>query len=378
MSRPIYFDYAATTPIDSEVCEAMMECLNSQDAFGNPSSQTHAYGIAAHERIEQARQQFAETIGTASASLVFTSGATESNNLAILGAARFYGRRRRHLITMTTEHRSVLACFETLAREGFEVTYLSPEPDGLLDTEKLKAAMRRDTLLVSVMHVNNEIGVIQPIALIGEIVQSHGALFHVDAAQSAGKLPINLATLPVDLMSFSAHKNYGPQGIGALYVRHHGKRVRLSPILYGGGQEGGLRSGTLPTHQIIGMGKAFDISSQCLASEQARIMHFRNFLWAGIVDIPQIQLNGHPTMRIAGNLNITFHGVDEKKLKNALQALAVSSAAACGSSKYQHSHVLKALGLDDTLAARTIRLTLGRYTTAPEIEKAITVIRSVF
>lgn len=363
----------ATTPVDPRVVEQMIKYLDPEGDFGNPASATHEYGRAASMAVEQARSQIAETINASPQEIVFTSGATEADNLAILGAARFYKNKGMHLVTMSTEHKAVLDSFHQLEKEGFQVTYLHPESDGLLDLGKLESALRPDTILVSVMHVNNEIGVIQDIASIGELLRNRGIIFHVDAAQSAGKLPIDLSQLSVDLMSFSAHKNYGPKGVGALYVRHK-PRIRLQPLSYGGGHEGGLRSGTLPTHQIVGMGEAFAIAETDRIPEQTRILNLRKQLWDGIRHLPAIKLNGHEHRRIAGNLNVSFVGLNGDSLLFALSELAISTTSACSSASIQPSYVLRAIGLTDTEAQSTIRLSIGRFTSEVQIKKAIDII----
>jgi len=372
---PIYFDYMATTPVDPHVMEQMMHYLGPEGHFGNPSSITHEYGRVAALAVEKARSQIADSIHAWPQDIVFTSGATESDNLALLGAAHFYQNKGKHLITMSTEHKAVLDTFNRLEKEGFQVTYLNPEPDGLLHIEQLEQALRQDTILVSIMHVNNEIGVIQDIAAIGELLRNKGIIYHVDAAQSTGKIPIDLSKLAVDLMSLSAHKNYGPKGIGALYVRHK-PRIRLQPQTFGGGHEGGLRSGTLATHQIVGMGEAFELSERLREEEQARLLRFRERLWEGIKHLPGIQLNGHKQQRIAGNLNISFKGLDGDSLLLALSDLAVSTTSACSSASIQPSYVLRALGLTDELAQSSIRLSMGRFTQEKEIDHAIAVLCS--
>ena len=376
IQKPIYFDYMATTPVDPCVIEKMVRYLGPDGDFGNPASTQHRYGQTAALAVEHARAQIADLAGASAEEIVFTSGATEANNLAILGAARFYQRKGRHIITMITEHKAVLDSVHQLKREGFEVTYLQPEPDGRLNLAILEAALRDDTLLVSIMHVNNEIGVIQDIAAIGNVLRGRGIVFHVDAAQSAGKLPIDLSCLPVDLMSFSAHKIYGPKGIGALYVRHK-PRIRLQPQSFGGGHEGGLRSGTLATHQIVGMGEAFALAKISLSEEQERILTLRQQLWDGIKQIPGIRLNGHEYQRIAGNLNVSFEGMDGALLLPALHELAVSTTSACMSSLGHPSYVLRALGLSPELAHASIRLSLGRFTTDDEVHQAIAIINKV-
>ncbi|ASQ45430.1 IscS subfamily cysteine desulfurase [Legionella clemsonensis] len=370
---PIYLDYMATTPVDPRVIEKMMDYLGPDGIFGNPASTTHIYGKRATEAVEHARQQIADVFNAAPAEIIFTSGATEADNLAILGAAQFYQRKGRHAVTMQTEHKAVLDSFHRLEKEGFEVTYLEPQSDGLLNFEDLKQALRDDTILVSIMHVNNEIGVIQDIAMIGEFLRDKGIIFHVDAAQSAGKLTINLSEMAVDLMSFSAHKNYGPKGIGALYVRHK-PRIRLQPQSFGGGHEGGLRSGTLATHQIVGMAEAFVLSEASRIAEQARILNLRQQLWEGIKHIPGIRLNGHEHQRVAGNLNLTFSGVEGDSLLLALRELAISTTSACASASLQPSYVLRALGLDDESAFSSIRISCGRFTTEEQIRQAVTII----
>ncbi|HHS5294941.1 TPA: IscS subfamily cysteine desulfurase [Legionella pneumophila] len=363
----------ATTPVDPRVVEQMIKYLGPEGDFGNPASATHEYGRVASMAVEQARSQISETINASPQEIVFTSGATEADNLAILGAARFYKNKGMHLVTISTEHKAVLDSFHQLEKEGFQVTYLNPESDGLLDLGKLESALRPDTILVSVMHVNNEIGVIQDIASIGELLRNRGIIFHVDAAQSAGKLPIDLSQLSVDLMSFSAHKNYGPKGVGALYVRHK-PRIRLQPLSYGGGHEGGLRSGTLPTHQIVGMGEAFAIAEADRVPEQTRILNLRKQLWDGIRHLHAIKLNGHEHRRIAGNLNVSFVGLNGDSLLFALSELAISTTSACSSASIQPSYVLRAIGLTDTEAQSSIRLSIGRFTSELQIKKAIDVI----
>ena len=370
---PIYFDYMATTPVDPRVIERMIQYMGPSGHFGNPASVTHVYGQNAALAVERARSQIATSIGATMDDIVFTSGATEANNLAILGAARFYQRKGQHIITMNTEHKAVLDSCRQLEREGFHVTYLEPQGDGILDLSRLVAALREDTVLVSIMHVNNEIGVVQDIAAIGELLRGKGIVFHVDAAQSAGKLAIDLRELSVDLMSFSAHKNYGPKGIGALYVRQK-PRIRLQPQSFGGGHEGGLRAGTLPTHQIVGMGEAFALAAAVRADEQSRILRLRQQLWAGISHLSGIQLNGSVTQRVAGNLNFSFSGIDGEALLPALSELAVSTTSACSSASLQPSYVLRALGISNELAKSSVRLSIGRFTTDEEIEAAVAII----
>lgn len=371
--KPIYFDFMATTPIDPRVLEQMLQFMGPQAHYGNPASITHAYGHEAQRGVERAREEVAQAIGASFEAIFFTSGATESNNLAILGAAYAYQRKGRHLITMTTEHASVLDTFRQLEREGYRVTYLNPKPDGLLDLNELEQALCPDTLLVSIMQVNNEIGVIQPIAKIADLLKGKGILFHVDAAQSFGKLPINVKALSVDLMSFSAHKVYGPKGVGALYVRQQ-PRVRLAAQSYGGGHEGGLRSGTLPTHQIVGMGAAFKLAQAVLVDEQDRILNLRERLWQGIQHRPGLSINGSLTERVAGNLNLCFEGRDNSDLLIALHPLALSTTSACVASKAKPSYVLKALGLSQKDVQSSLRLSLGRYTTDEDVTCAIDLI----
>jgi cysteine desulfurase len=374
--KPIYLDYMATTPIDPQVIEQMLAYMGPSANFGNPSSRTHIYGQIAARAVEQARTQIAEVIGASHEDIIFTAGATEANNLAIFGAARFYQAKGRHIITMSTEHKAVLDCMTQLEREGFEVLRLNPEPDGLLNLAELERALRTDTILVSIMHVNNEIGVVQDIAAIAELLRGRGVIFHVDAAQSASKLPIELGQIPVDLMSFSAHKMYGPKGIGALYVRHK-PRIRLQPILFGGGHERGLRSGTLPTHQIVGFGAAFSMAAAMREPEQARLRSLCLRLWDGIRALPSIQLNGHSEKRIAGNLNVSFAALEGINILSEMHELAISASSACMSGRDEASHVLSALGISRARALSSMRLSLGRYTTEHEVDTTIEVIQRV-
>lgn len=373
MSRvlaPIYLDYSATTPVDPRVAEKMMHYLTMDGVFGNPASRSHAFGWAAEDAIEDARVQVAALINADAKEIVWTSGATESDNLAIKGAAHFNERRGKHLITVKTEHKAVLDTCRQLEREGFEVTYLDPEPNGLLDLEKLQAALRPDTTVVSVMHVNNEIGVIQDIKAIGEICRAHKIVFHVDAAQSAGKVEIDMETMPVDLMSFSAHKVYGPKGIGALYVRRK-PRVRIEAQMHGGGHERGMRSGTLPTHQIVGMGEAFRIAKLEMASENERLRMLRDRLWSGLQDIDEVYLNGDLEQRIAGNLNVSFNFVEGESLMMSLKNLALSSGSACTSASLEPSYVLRALGRSDELSHSSLRMTFGRFSTVDDVDQTL-------
>ncbi len=373
MKLPIYLDYAATTPVDPRVAEKMMQYLTMDGDFGNPASRSHRFGWQAEEAVEVARSQIAELVNADPREIVFTSGATESNNLAIKGAAQFYHKKGKHLITLRTEHKAVLDTMRALEREGFEVTYLDVEANGLLDLEKFKAALRPDTTVVSVMMVNNEIGVIQDVAAIGELCRANGTIFHVDSAQAAGKVEIDLQTLKIDLMSFSAHKIYGPKGIGALYVRRK-PRIRLEAQTHGGGHERGMRSGTLPTHQIVGMGEAFRIAKLEMAEENQRFATLRQRLWDGIKDIEQVFLNGDATHRVPGITNISFNYVEGESLIMALKDIAVSSGSACTSASLEPSYVLRALGLSDELAHSSIRFSIGRFTTAEQIDHTIKIV----
>lgn len=375
MKLPIYLDYSATCPMDPRVAEKMMQFMTMDGTFGNPASRSHRFGWQAEEAVDIARNQIAELVNADPREIVFTSGATEADNLAIKGVANFYGKKGKHIITCTTEHKAVLDTCRQMEREGFEVTYLDPESNGLVDLAKLEAAMRPDTILVSIMHVNNEIGVIQDIATIGEMCRSRGILFHVDATQSVGKLPIDLAELKVDLMSFSAHKVYGPKGIGALYVRRK-PRVRLEAQMHGGGHERGMRSGTLPVHQIVGMGEAYRIAKEEMAEEMARIRTLRDRLWNGLKDMEAVYVNGDLEQRMAGNLNVSFAFVEGESLIMALKDLAVSSGSACTSASLEPSYVLRALGLNDELAHSSIRFSIGRYTKEEEVDYAIELCRS--
>ncbi len=374
VSLPIYLDYSATTPVDERVAAAMSACLTRSGSFGNPASRSHSFGWAAEAAVEEARGHVAALVGADRKEIVFTSGATESDNLAIKGAAHFYQKRGKHLVTVKTEHKAVLDTCRQLEREGYEVTYLDPEPNGLLDLAQFKAALRDDTSVVSVMHVNNEIGVIQDIAALGEICRERNIIFHVDAAQSAGKVPIDLRQLKVDLMSFSAHKIYGPKGIGALYVRRK-PRVRLEAQQHGGGHERGMRSGTLATHQIVGMGEAFRIAKAEMATEGERIRMLRDRLWAGLQDMDEVYLNGDLEQHVAGILNVSFNYVEGESLIMALKDLAVSSGSACTSASLEPSYVLRALGRDDELAHSSIRFSIGRYSTGEEIDYTIDLVK---
>ncbi|GHU25429.1 cysteine desulfurase IscS [Betaproteobacteria bacterium] len=373
VKRPIYLDYSATTPVDPRVAQAMIPWLTGK--FGNPASRSHAFGWEAEAAVEQAREDVAALVGADSREIIWTSGATESNNLAIKGAAHFYKDRGKHLITVKTEHKAVLDTVRELEREGFDATYLDVQENGLVDLDVLRAALRPDTILVSVMLVNNEIGVIQPIEEIGALCREKGIIFHVDSAQATGKVAIDLSRLPVDLMSFSAHKTYGPKGVGALYVRRK-PRVRLEAQMHGGGHERGLRSGTLPTHQIVGMGEAFRIAREEMAGENDRIRALRDRLLAGISAMEAVYVNGDLTQRVAHNLNVSFAYVEGESLMMAIKGIAVSSGSACTSASLEPSYVLRALGREDELAHSSIRFTLGRFTTAEEVDYAIEVLRT--
>jgi cysteine desulfurase len=370
-SKPIYLDYAATTPVDPRVVQQMVPHLYEQ--FGNPASRSHSYGWAAEEAVAIARENVAALIGADPREIAWTSGATESNNLAIKGAAHFYQTKGRHLITVKTEHKAVLDTMRELERAGFEVSYLDVKADGLLDLEQLEAAIRPDTILVSVMYVNNEIGVIQDIPAIGALCRSRGVLFHVDAAQASGKLAIDLSTLPVDLLSLSAHKTYGPKGIGALYVRRK-PRVRIEAQMHGGGHERGMRSGTLPTHQIVGMGEAYRLARETMATENERIRTLRDRLLAGLQQIPETRVNGDLERRVPHNLNISFQFVEGESLLMGMKGIAVSSGSACTSASLEPSYVLRALGLSDEVAHSSIRFSIGRYTTVQDIDRAIALV----
>jgi cysteine desulfurase len=370
MKTPIYFDYSATTPVDPRVAKAMCACLTLDGNFGNAASRSHSFGWHADEAIETARANVAALVNADPKEIIFTSGATESDNLAIKGAAHFYKKQGKHIITCKTEHKAVLDTCRILERDGYEVTYLDPEANGLIDLDKLKAAFRPDTILVSIMHVNNEIGVIQDIKAIGEMTRERNIIFHVDAAQSAGKVPIDMQALKVDLMSFSAHKIYGPKGIGALYVCRK-PRVRLEAQMHGGGHERGFRSGTLPTHQIVGMGEAFRLAKEEMAADNERIRMLRDKLLNGLKPIEEIYINGDMQQRVPHNLNISFNYVEGESLIMALKDLAVSSGSACTSASLEPSYVLRALGRSDELAHSSIRFSLGRFTTEEEIDFAL-------
>ncbi len=374
MKLPVYLDYSATTPVDPRVAAKMMQFLTEDGQFGNPASRSHKFGWQAEEAVEEARQYVAELLNADPREIVWTSGATESDNLAIKGVAEFYKDKGKHIVTCKTEHKAVLDTCRYLEGHGFDVTYLDPEPNGLIDLAKLEASLRSDTILVSIMHVNNEIGVIQDIDAIGAMTRARGILFHVDAAQSTGKLPIDVEKTPVDLISLTSHKTYGPKGIGALYVRRK-PRARIAPQMHGGGHERGMRSGTLPTHQIVGMGEAYRIAKLEMAAENERLLRLRHKLWQGIQDLEEVHLNGDAERRIAGNLNVSFNYVEGESLIMALKDLAVSSGSACTSASLEPSYVLRALGRSDELAHSSLRFTIGRFTTEEQIDFAIAEIR---
>ncbi|MEG3109741.1 IscS subfamily cysteine desulfurase [Pantoea sp. T14] len=374
MKLPIYLDYAATTPADPRVASKMMQFLTLDGTFGNPASRSHRFGWQSEEAVDVARNQVAELVNADPREIVFTSGATESDNLAIKGAAHFHQARGKHIITSKTEHKAVLDSCEQLEREGFDVTYLTPAANGIITLDALRAALRDDTVLVSIMHVNNEIGVIQDIAAMGELCRERDILFHVDATQSVGKLPIDLSKLNVDLMSFSAHKIYGPKGIGALYVRRK-PRIQIAAQIHGGGHERGMRSGTLPVHQIVGMGEAYRIAHEEREQEMARLQQLRDRLWQGLSVLDNVYLNGDLQQSSANILNVSFANVDGESLIMALKDLALSSGSACTSASLEPSYVLRALGLSDELAHSSLRFSLGRFTTEEEIDYAITLVQ---
>ncbi len=375
LQLPIYMDYSATTPVDGRVAEKMANFMTKDGAFGNPASRSHAFGWAADDAVKTSRKQVADLINANPKEIVFTSGATESDNLAIKGAAHFNQRKGKHIVTCKTEHKAVLDPCRELEREGYEVTYLDPESNGLIDIDKFKAALRDDTTVVSIMHVNNEIGVIQDIAALGEVCRERKIIFHVDAAQSAGKVPIDMEALKVDMMSFSAHKIYGPKGIGALYVQRK-PRVRVEAQMHGGGHERGMRSGTLATHQIVGMGEAFRIAKDEMAAENERLITMRNRLWDGFKDMEEVYLNGDLDQRVAGNLNVSFNFVEGESLIMALKDIAVSSGSACTSASLEPSYVLRAIGRNDELAHSSIRFTYGRFSSSEEVDFTIDLVRN--
>lgn len=374
MKLPVYLDYSATTPVDPRVAQKMIECLTMEGNFGNPASRSHVYGWRAEEACENARQQVADLINADPREIVWTSGATESDNLAIKGVAHFYGTRGKHLITSKIEHKAVLDTMRQLEREGFEVTYLDPSEEGIISPEQVKDALREDTILVSVMHVNNEIGTVNDIAAIGEITRANKVLFHVDAAQSAGKAEIDVEAMKVDLISFSGHKVYGPKGIGALYVRRK-PRVRLEAQMHGGGHERGMRSGTLATHQIVGMGEAFAIARQDMVKDREHVAKLSERFYSQLADMEEVYLNGSKTQRMPHFLNLSFNFVEGESLMMSLKDLAVSSGSACTSASLEPSYVLRALGRNDELAHSSIRFTFGRFTTEEEVDLAAAQVR---
>jgi cysteine desulfurase len=372
-AKPIYLDYAATTPVDPRVVQVMVPYLYEQ--FGNPASRSHAYGWAAEEAVEIAREHVAALIGADPREIVWTSGATESNNLAIKGAAQFHQAKGKHLITVQTEHKAVLDTMRELERVGFEVTYLPVQEDGLVSLAALEAAIRPDTILVSIMAVNNEIGVVQDISTIGKMLRAKGILFHVDAAQASGKIPLDMSSQCIDLLSLSAHKTYGPKGIGALYVRRK-PRVRIEAQMHGGGHERGMRSGTLPTHQIVGMGEAYRLAKEHMATENARIGALRDRLLALLQDIPEVRINGSIEKRVPHNLNMSFTFVEGESLLMGIKGVAVSSGSACTSASLEPSYVLRALGLSDEVAHSSIRFSIGRFSTEADIDAAAAQVRA--
>lgn len=376
MQKPVYLDYLASTPVDPRVAAAMGECLTPDGNFANPASRSHIYGWRAEEAVEQARRELADLINADPREIVWTSGATEADNLALKGAAGFYSDRGRHIVTSKIEHKAVLDTCIWLERQGWEVSWLEPDRDGLVSAASVAAALRPDTLLVSVMHVNNELGTINDIAAIGAVVREAGALFHVDAAQSVGKIPVDLAQLPVDLLSMSAHKFYGPKGIGALYVRRQ-PRVQLEAQIHGGGHERGMRSGTLATHQIVGLGEAARLAREEMAAESDRLLALRRRLWHGISGIPGLHLNGHQEARLPGALNVSVEGVEGETLLLSLRELALSSGSACNSESIEPSYVLRAIGVPDALAHSALRLCCGRFTTGEDVDRAVAHIEAV-
>jgi cysteine desulfurase len=371
---PVYFDYAATTPVDERVVQCMVECMGRGGCFANPASSSHGPGREARGRVEAARREVAALLGAGPTEIIWTSGATESNNLAIKGAARFHADRGRHIVTSRTEHKAVLDTCRQLEKEGWQVSYVTPGPGGVVTAAEIEPALRPDTVLVSVMFVNNEIGTINELAPIGRLCRERGVLFHVDAAQAAGKLPVNVDEIGADLLSVSAHKVYGPKGAGALYLRGSPKS-RLEPLIHGGGHEWGMRSGTLATHQVVGMGEAFRIAAAEQADEAVRLRALRDRLWQGIVGLGGVHLNGDAERRVAGVLNVSFEGVEGESLLFALRELAVSSGSACTSASREASYVLRALGRDDQLAQSSLRFSLGRFSTAEEVDFAIGAVR---
>ena len=374
MRKPIYLDYLATTPVDPRVVEKMLQCLSMDGIFGNAASRSHIYGWKAEEAVEQARRQVADLIGADPREIVWTSGATESDNLAIKGVAQYHRERGRHLVTSRTEHKAVLDSCRYLEDEGFEVTYLEPGADGLIAPQAVAAALRPDTILVSIMHANNELGTVNDIAAIGRVTRAAGVLFHCDAAQSAAKLPLDLGQLEVDLMSLSAHKMYGPKGVGVLYVRRQ-PRVRLQAQMHGGDHERGMRSGTLATHQVVGMGEAARLAAASLQEEIERLTDLRERFWAGISDLGDIQVNGHRQQRLPGALNVAVAGVDGEALLMSLKDLALSTGSACTSASLEPSYVLRAIGLPDELAHSSLRFSFGRFTSPEDVDLAVQQLR---
>ncbi|KEI71537.1 IscS subfamily cysteine desulfurase [Endozoicomonas elysicola] len=374
MKLPIYLDYSATTPVDPRVAEKMIQCLSLEGNFGNPASRSHVFGWRAEEAVEDARRQVADLIHADPREIVWTSGATESDNLAIKGVARFYSKKGKHIVTSRIEHKAVLDTCRQLEREGYEVTYLDPDSDGVITPEMVEKALRDDTILVSLMHVNNEIGVINDIEAIGDLTRSRKIIFHVDAAQSAGKIPLDMEAMKVDLLSISAHKLYGPKGIGALYVRRK-PRVRLEAQMHGGGHERGMRSGTLPTHQIVGIGEACRIAASEMDAEKARLEQLKDRVLSQISDLEEVHVNGSLEQRVPGILNISFAFVEGESLMMSLKDLAISSGSACTSASLEPSYVLRALGLSDELAHSSLRISLGRFTTEAEVDHAVSEIR---
>ena len=376
LSIPIYLDYSSTTPVDPRVAEKMMECLTLEGNYGNPASRSHSVGWKAEEAVETARRQVADLLVCDPREIVWTSGATEANNLAIKGVAHFYSKKGKHIVTSKIEHKAVLDSCRQLEREGYDVTYLDPDDKGIISPELVASTLRSDTILVTLMHVNNEIGVVNDIEAIGKITREKGVIFHVDAAQSPGKLEINLETMKVDLMSLTAHKIYGPKGVGALYVRRK-PRVRIEPQMHGGGHERGMRSGTLPTHQLVGMGEAYRLAKEEMHEEHKRVLALRNRLLEGLKDIEEVYVNGDINHRVAGNLNISFNFVEGESLMMALRDLAVSSGSACTSASLEPSYVLRALGRKDELAHSSIRFSFGRFTEEKDIDKTIDILGNV-
>ncbi|MDG1938154.1 MAG: IscS subfamily cysteine desulfurase [Pseudomonadales bacterium] len=375
MQLPIYLDYSATTPVDPRVAEKMSACLTNEGNFGNAASRSHSFGWQAEEAIETGRAQVAELINADPREIVWTSGATESDNLGIKGAARFYQKNGKHIITSSIEHKAVLDTCRQLERDGYEITYLPPDENGITQPEAVEAAMREDTVLVSIMHANNEIGVVNDVAAIGEITRARKVIFHVDGAQSVGKIPVDVVAMKIDLLSMCAHKMYGPKGIGALYVCRK-PRVRIEAQIHGGGHERGMRSGTLPTHQIVGFGEAARVAQEGMAEENARLITLRQRLWDGVSDMEEVYLNGHPEQRLPGALNVSFNFVEGESLIMALKDLAISSGSACTSASLEPSYVLRALGRSDELAHSSLRFSVGRFTTEEDVDHAILQVRA--